>query len=191
MSRSPISSPARDPPFVEREVAGAHLADDLRAPVQQQHRVRALDRHGVGQPRQSEDRPVEPEGIAVDDEERRIAEEAGGQRRRHRAAGVAERLLAQDRGAGRPGAGCEMRLDLVGLPVGIDHDLLDARLGQPVECVIEQRAALQRQHRLCRVRGQRPHARAEAGGQDHCEARVDVRVRLGVLEQGHADSIVN
>jgi hypothetical protein len=84
-----------------------------------------------------------------------------------------------------------MSLDLAGLPVGIDHDLLDARFGQPVEGVIEQRPALQRQHRLCRVGGQRPHARAEAGRQDHRESRMDMRMGFGVLEQGHADSIVN
>ena len=64
-----------------------------------------------------------------------------------------------------------MRGHLVGLPVGVDHDGLHARLRQPVERVVDQRPAAQRQQRLGGAVGERPHARAEAGGQQHGGAR--------------------
>ena len=61
----------------------------------------------------------------------------------------------------------EVALDLLGEVMHIDHRALDARLGQPVEHVIDQRLAGDLDQRLRHLVGERAHARAEAGGEHH------------------------
>ena len=68
---------------------------------------------------------------------------------------------------------CEMPLDLLGEVMHVDHRALDAGLGQPVEHMIDQRLAGDLDQRLRHRVGERPHARAEAGGQHHGGLRRD------------------
>jgi len=64
-----------------------------------------------------------------------------------------------------------VRLQEIGEMVHVHDGLLDARGGEAVEHVIDQRLAVHLDHRLGLAVGQRPHARAEAGGEDHGTAR--------------------
>jgi hypothetical protein len=61
----------------------------------------------------------------------------------------------------------EVGRDLVGMGVGVDDDARRADRARDGEGVVEERAAGDRQERLRPVGGQRAHARAEAGGEDH------------------------
>ena len=67
---------------------------------------------------------------------------------------------------GRCAAG-EVALDLVGEMMDVDHRALDALLGEPVEHVVDQRLAADRDQRLGQLAVERPHARAEPGGEHH------------------------
>ena len=60
-----------------------------------------------------------------------------------------------------------MRLDLIGEPVHVDDRPLDAVLGQAVEAMIDQGPAADLDQRLRQRLGDRPHARAETGGEHH------------------------
>jgi hypothetical protein len=71
----------------------------------------------------------------------------------------------------RVGARGEVMRDLVGVPVCVDDNMLNARVLQPVERVVEQRAAAERQERLGRRLCQRAHSRAEPGREQHGGAR--------------------
>ena len=57
--------------------------------------------------------------------------------------------------------------DLVGQIMHVDDGLADAGVGELVEHVIEQRLARHAHQRLWHPVGQRPHAQAETGGEDH------------------------
>ena len=57
--------------------------------------------------------------------------------------------------------------DLVGQIVHIDHGFADACPGQLVQHVIEQRLSGHLHQRLRHMVGQRAHAQAETGGEDH------------------------
>ncbi len=101
--------------------------------------------------------------------ERRRAE--GGQRLDHAAAGVEQaRTLVGNDDAGRPPAG-EMALDLIGEMMDVDDGGLDAARGQAIEHVVEQRLAAHRDERLGRAIGERTHANAVPGRQNHGGAR--------------------
>ena len=72
------------------------------------------------------------------------------------------------RGARRAG---KMAFDLVGEIVDVDDGGLDPGRGQPVEHVVEQRLAADGDERLRHALGERAHADAVAGRQDHGGAR--------------------
>ncbi len=155
-------------PGVQREVAEADVGAHLEGAVDQQHAI-DLGRIECGdQPRERRPRAVHPERVAVDHEEWRGAQQV--ERRLHAAAGLQQRGLAAQDGA-RAGARREMRGDPVGVPVGVHHDGLHARLGQPIERVVDQRPAAERQQRLGGAVGERAHAGADTGGQQHGGAR--------------------
>ena len=103
--------------------------------------------------------------------ERRRAE--AGQRLDHAAAGVEQvRALVGNDDARLAPAG-DMVLDLVGEMMDVDDRSLDAGRGQAVEHIVEQRLAADRDQRLGRAIGERPHAHAVAGRQNHGGARDD------------------
>ncbi len=101
--------------------------------------------------------------------ERRRAE--GGQRLDDAAAGVEQaRALVGNDDARRPPSG-EVTLDLIGEVMNVDDGGLDADRGQAIEHVVEQRLAADGDERLGRAIGERTHAHAVAGRQDHGGAR--------------------
>ena len=57
--------------------------------------------------------------------------------------------------------------DLVGQIMHVDDGLADAGVGELVEHMVEQRLAGDAHQRLRHLVGQRPHAQAETGGEDH------------------------
>ena len=67
---------------------------------------------------------------------------------------------------GRVAAG-RMLDDLVGQIMHVDHGFADAGAGELVQHVIEQRLAGHAHQRLRHLVGQRAHAQAETGGEDH------------------------
>ena len=66
-----------------------------------------------------------------------------------------------------PGPARGMLDDLVGQIMHVDHGFADAGAGELVQHVIEQRLAGDAHQRLRHVVGQRAHAQAETGGEDH------------------------
>ena len=120
---------------------------------------------GFGQPRQIGPHAVDPHRVGIEMEERRVAQQR--QRLDHGAAG-AEHLVAlvgnDDAG---PAAGRDMLDDLVGQIMHVDHGFADAGVGELVEHMVEQRLAGHAHQRLRHVVGQRAHAQAETGGEDH------------------------
>ncbi len=98
------------------------------------------------QAKQRRDRPVQPERVAVDDEERVGAQD--GQGSPHAAAGFQQVLLPQQDSVGRRRPLRQMRRDRVGLPVGVDRDGFHAGIDQMVQRVVQQRASAQHQQRL-------------------------------------------
>ena len=101
--------------------------------------------------------------------ERRRAE--ARQRLDHAAAGIEQvRALVGNDDARRPPAG-DMALDLVGEMMDIDDGGLDAGRGQAIEHIVEQRLAADCDEGLGRAIGERTHAHAVAGRQDHGGAR--------------------
>ena len=58
-------------------------------------------------------------------------------------------------------------LELIGEIVHVDHCCLHTRAGQPVEHMVDERAPGKRHERLRHAQGERSHALAAAGRQDH------------------------
>ncbi len=98
-------------------------------------------------------------------EERRRPEQR--QRLDDAAAGAEDGLaLVRNGDLGLP-ARLQVLLDLVGEMVDVDHGGLHADRGEAIEHVIDQRLAAHRHQRFGHRIGERAHARAKAGGQDH------------------------
>jgi len=96
--------------------------------------------------------------------------------RDHRPAGIQQGIFeAQDSVWGRD-APCEVFRQLVGVPMGVHHHIGHAGDGQAIECMIKQCAAAEGEQRLWRGFGERPHAAAEAGGEQD-----------GAWDGGHGD----
>ena len=77
----------------------------------------------------------------------------------------------------RPGASGDVFDDLVRQIMHIDHRLADAGITELVENVVEQRASRHAHQRLGHAIGQRAHAQAEAGGENHGFLRFDGHLR--------------
>ena len=129
--------------------------------------------------------------VGIDMEERRVAEQ---RQRLDDAAAGAEHFIAliRDDDAGP----CALRGvidDLVGQIVHVDDGLADAGIAELVEHMIEQRAAGDAHQRLRHLVGQRPHAQAETGGEDHGFGGLDGHFRnfsnrCGARGSYHGDS---
>jgi hypothetical protein len=112
------------------------------------------------------DRAVDPEIVAVDDEEAVILDQR--QRLDEPAAGFEEKgALVGDRDVDVLHLVREMRLQRVGKIMDVDHRALDPGGAKPIEDMIEQRLAGDFDERLGARRGERPHALAEPGGHHH------------------------
>ena len=111
-------------------------------------------------------RKVGPD-VAVRDQEGRIAEE---RQRSEQAAAGAERLGAllavADREAERR-AVSERFADALALPGEVDHDVAHAEFVQRREVILDQPVAADFEHRLRQLLGQRAHALAAPGSEDH------------------------
>ena len=108
------------------------------------------------------DRAVDPEIVAVDDEEasrRRSAAAPWSRRRRSPAAGRARRRRCTSRS---PALCAQMRLDRIGEIMDVDDRPADPGRAQPIEHMIEQRLAGHLDQRLGPRRGERAHPLAEA-----------------------------
>jgi hypothetical protein len=92
-------------------------------------------------------------------------------------------LVRQDYARGR--AGREMPFDLIREMMHIDDRGRDARLGEIVERIVDQRLARDGYERLWNFVSQRPHSRAEAGGENHgCCGKTSVVKRLNRRSRG-------
>ena len=108
-------------------------------------------------------------------EERRVAEQR--QRLDDAAAGAEHRVALVGDDHARARAARDMIDDLVGQIMHIDDGLADAGVAELVEHMIEQRAAGHGHQRLRHPVGQRAHAHAEAGGEDHGFGGLDGHVQ--------------
>ncbi|MNE20011.1 hypothetical protein D3C80_1131130 [compost metagenome] len=148
----------------QEEVAPALEADRALAPGQQQGGVHAL---GVPQADQVSQgvAPVDPDAVDVGDEDRIVAEQGAGLLQA--AAGFQQFGALVGDADRRAGAAGQMVFQPVGEPVDVDHGVGDARVGQPVEDVVDQRLAADFDQGLGPVVRQGPHPRAEPGSEDH------------------------
>src|SRR5690606_5426864 len=126
---------------------------------QYQMRHRRLDSQQILQ------RIVGP-GIAVERDEGRIAKQ--WQRTKNAAAAVERLAFARVGDATTEAlAAAEMAFDLLAQVSMIDNDVVDAGGNQTAHVMLYQRHPGDAQHRLRRVIGERPHARAETCGENH------------------------
>src|SRR6185437_6304890 len=152
---------------IDRKIADAVIADGAGRALHQQEGIEPRRIPGIGETQQRRRAPVQPEHIGIDDEEG-FAEML--QRVLRATARIEQRLFVR-----------EHDLDIVPLlqmlghhrrfVMRVDDDALHARSDQPVDAMIDERTAAQRDQRLRRVIRDRPHPRAEAGRKDH--RRVD------------------
>ena len=79
----------------------------------------------------------------------------------------------------------EVGFDLVGEPMDVDDGARDARGGEAVEAMVDERLARDFDQRFRQSLGDRAHAVAAAGGEHHCGSRAYVR------RPGHQSTFVN
>jgi hypothetical protein len=151
------------------EIAAAGIADAARRRREEEQRIHPRRVEALGETNQVGLHAVDPDGVGVEMIERRRAE--GGQRLDHAAAGVEQaRAFVGNDDARHPPSG-KVTLDLIGEVMNVDDGGVDAGRGQAIEHVVEQRLAADSDERLGRAIGERPHANAVAGRQDHGAAR--------------------
>ena len=147
------------------EVAAPGIADAARRRRQQQQHIHRGGIEGVAKPREIRLHAVDPHGVGIDVEERRVAEQRQGLG--HAAAGAEQRpALVRDDDARTLPRG-EMAFDLVGKMMHVDHRAFDAGVGETVEHVVDQAFAADLHQRLRDMPVVGPHAGAEAGRQHH------------------------
>ena len=120
---------------------------------------------GFGQPCQIGPHAIDPQRVGVDVEKRRRTEQR--QRLDHAAAGAEHFVTLIRNDHAGPRARRDMIDDLVGQIMHVDDSLADAGIAELVEHMVEQRPACHAHQRLWHPVGQRPHADAETGGEDH------------------------
>ncbi len=125
-----------------------------------------LDRiEGLRQPREIGLHAVDPDGVGIDQEERRRAQFR--QRLFDAAAGAEQQAALVGEHDMRARAGGEMPLQCIGQMMDVDHGAVDAGLRQAIEHVVDQRLAGNRHQRLWQRVGERAHAQAQSGSEHH------------------------
>ena len=112
---------------------------------------------------------VEPHRVGIDQKERSIAELR--QRLGDAAAGAEQRPALIGNDDLRPRPRRQMPLHGVGEVMHVDHRALDAGIGKPIERIIDQGFAADRDQGLRDVAVMRPHPRAETGRQHYRAVR--------------------
>ncbi len=148
--------------------------------MQEQHVVDQARVAGGDESVQRRDRAVQPERVAVYDEEWIGTQQV--QRGPDPSAGIEQGGFAAHQDGGGV-AGGEVGLDLVGVPEGVHHDAFHSGCGEPVERVIQQGAAAEGQQRLGGAVGQRTHAGAQPGGEHHGAVGADHAAGPGGLQR--------
>ena len=111
-------------------------------------------------------RAVDPQIVAVDAQERLVAQQR--QRAREPPARFHQLIaLVRDHDVEIARARRQMRLDRVRQIMDVDHDAAHTGRAQPVEHMIEKRLAGHLDQRLGACGGERPHALAQARGHHH------------------------
>jgi hypothetical protein len=111
---------------IEMEITGPGIVEGLRMADHQQKRVHPRRVPGIGQSGKDIARPVEPDIVAVEAEERLAVDQR--QRLDEAPAGFEQGLAFVRNGDGRGLAHQDMGFKLVGQIVGIDHRARHARL---------------------------------------------------------------
>ena len=115
-------------------------------------------------------RAVDPQIVAVDAEERRVAEQRQGTD--EPAAGLEQpRALVRDRHLDIMDPRVQMRLQRVGQIMDVDHGAPDSGAAQPIEDMVDQRLAGDADQRLGPRGGERAHPLAQAGRHHHRHLR--------------------
>ena len=166
-------------------IAGARLRHE------QQQRVHPRIVPPAGEEFEAIAGAVDPEIVAVDDEERITVDHRC--RLDQPSAGFEQQCALVGDGDGEfIGLGREMGFELIGEIVDVDHQLADARGAEPVEDVVDQWLAVELHQRLGMMVGQRAHPLAEAGGHDHRgvgHRRGDLGAETERAAGGHAASV--
>ena len=162
----PLLAPGQAAIGVHPEVAHAAVAVGARLRDEQQQRVHPLRVPDAAHHGEGFGRAVDPEIVAVDAEERLVAQQ---RLCLHQAAARLQQLRAfVGHGEFQPAPPrLEMRFDRVGEIMDIDHHLAHAAGLQPVERMIHQRLARHLDQRLGSRRGKRPHPLAKARRHQH------------------------
>ena len=151
------------------EIAAADIADAVCRRCEEQQGIHRRRIKGSSKPHEIGLHAVEPNGVGIGEEERRLAKLR--QRLGDTAAGAEQRpALVGDHDL-RARARRKMPLQRVGEMVHVDHRALDAGVGQPVERVVDQRFAAERDQRFGDVAVVRPHPRAQPRRQHDCPLR--------------------
>jgi hypothetical protein len=136
--------------------------------------ARRLPEERVGGARQRRDIRIAP-GVAIDHHERCVAEQ---RQRMGDAAGGFQRALRfgrpPDRDAERRAITQRLH-QLVAQMRMVDDDVRDARGDQTLDVPHDERLAARFEQRFGQIVGERPHAFAAAGGEDHCLHRYRLR----------------
>jgi hypothetical protein len=174
--------PADEPAFgLEVKVALAAIADGVRRRADQQQPIHVRRPPGLAHPLERRFRPFDPGRIAVEHEERRVAQQR--QRLRDAAAGLEQHVAFVRNEDVRRALRLRPFLDLLGQPVDVDDHLLDARPLQAVEGIGDERLAGEFDERLRHRLGERAHAQAEPRGKDH-GAPADLQAHVAAAGAG-------
>ena len=156
----PVAAEGEPPALVHREVAGRGAAPAAPDRHHEEERVHAVTPRRRQRPERV--RPA-PHGVGVEHQHRPLRREER-QGVAEPAAGIQHLGRLAHRGHAAPG---EMRLQRLGPVVGVGHAPFDPGLVGQRQRVVDQRAARDLDHGLGAVRGERPHARSEARGEEH------------------------
>ncbi len=169
---------------VHVEVAHALVILGARERNEQQERVHLLLVPLRGEQLQRIRRPVDPQIVAVDREERVAVDQRRGLDQPAARFHEQRPLVGNDDLQAMLAAG-EVRFDRIGEIMDVDHRLPHAGGAQMLEHMVEQRLAGDLDQRLGPGRGQRPHPLAQPGGHDHRRVRHLGR-HFGAQAQGAA-----
>ncbi len=138
---------------------------------QQQAGVHAGGVPGLGEDIEGALAVLDPYGIDIGRPDRVLAQQ--GPRLLQPAAGLQQQVALVGDGDGGQGALFQMADQAVAEVMGVDHGAGGARVGQPVQHVVDQGPSADFDQGLGPVVGQGPHARADARRENHgCLGRI-------------------